>query len=186
MAASCSNLRLFRLVMLSYFSWDLNMATACYTAELLLPFCLETDDLKAVSKRYHCFHTLKMELLRTVKEVEHSSLLAGPEIWTEFCRCWIFAWWRKASCWLSPPWLRWPSSRPVDCSAVSPGLTDWMPWRATAGRPSRHPRTVSSVFTNYKWRTRSSSSTRGTSVATTASTTASLPTRYKMKFVVYL
>ena len=60
---------LFRLVMLSYFSWDLNMATACYTAELLLPFCLETQDLKAVTKRYHCFQTLKMELLRTVKEV---------------------------------------------------------------------------------------------------------------------
>lgn len=66
---SVSDLHSLELVMLSYFSWDLNMATACYTAELLLPYCLETHDLKPVSKRYHCFQTLKMELLRTVKEM---------------------------------------------------------------------------------------------------------------------
>ena len=89
--------------MLSYFSWDLNMATACYTAELLLPFCLETQDLMAVSKRYHCFQTLKMELLRTVKEVNTVNYWVGPDTITELGRCWTFAWWRKASCRLSPP-----------------------------------------------------------------------------------
>ena len=56
--------------MLTYFCWDLNLATVCYSAELLLPFSLEAAELhQPVAKRFHTFNTIKMELLKTVKEV---------------------------------------------------------------------------------------------------------------------
>jgi len=66
---SVHDLHSLELVMLNYFSWDLNMATVCYTAELLLPYSLEIRELKPVTKRFHSFNTLKMELLKTVKEM---------------------------------------------------------------------------------------------------------------------
>ena len=85
--------------MLNYFCWDLNMATVCYTAELLLPYSLEIRELKPVTKRFHSFNTLKMELLKTVKEVTLRKLCRQLRL---FFRCWTSAWWRKVSCRLSP------------------------------------------------------------------------------------
>ena len=63
-----TSLRLSRVAMLKYFCWDLNMATVCYTAELLLPFSLETSH-RPDTMGFRSFQALKMEFLKTVKEV---------------------------------------------------------------------------------------------------------------------
>jgi len=61
-------LQAVELAMLKYFCWDLNLATVCYIAELLLPFSLETSH-GPVSIGFRSFQTLKMEFLKTVKEM---------------------------------------------------------------------------------------------------------------------
>jgi len=65
---SVRDLQAVEIAMLKYFCWDLNMATVCYTAELLLPFSLETSH-RSVTMGFRSFQALKMEFLKTVKEM---------------------------------------------------------------------------------------------------------------------